>query len=112
MQRCICDLQLKNIFFILCVLFYNKQFFSKKASHSLELLLLAVHDDMVSKHKNHLKMSIQKVSKALCGIIQVFFMVSQAQYFQNTVILAIKLLNQTCLVSNARAWPGMRQGAL
>ncbi len=44
-----------------------------------------------------------KLSTTLCGIIQVFFILPCAQYFQNTFLLARKLLNSThpvrCFVS-------------
>ncbi len=39
-----------------------------------------------------------KLSTASCGIMQVFFIVSYAQSFQNTLIPAIKLLNPTHLI--------------
>ncbi len=38
-----------------------------------------------------------KLSSALCGIIQVFFIMSYAQYFQTFLFLARKLLNPTHL---------------
>ncbi len=34
-------------------------------------------------------------STAMCGVIQVFFIVSYAQFFQNTFISTRKLLNAT-----------------
>ncbi len=37
----------------------------------------------------------RQLSTASCGLIQVFFIVSYAQFFQNTFILARKLLNPT-----------------
>ncbi len=75
---------MKNTF-ILPVLLHCKHFLFKNASH---LLLLAVYGDIVLKHQKQLKTSIQKISAALCGIIQVFFIVSYAQYSQNTLIFS------------------------
>ncbi len=58
-------------------------------------LLLAVYRGSLLKASKLYKNIHPKLSTALCGIIQVFFIVSHAQYFQNTFISTRKQLNPT-----------------
>ncbi len=97
---------MKNTFFPFQRSSTVNRFFPKNASHSLQLLLQAVYEDTISKLQNHLK-SLSKISTALCGIIQVFFMMSeQAPFFQyreaRFIIKAWEL--QMYMLSWARNW--------
>ncbi len=61
-------LELMNIYFFLPALFHSKQIFSKNVTHSL--LRRYMYSFKTSKPSKSVH---PKISKALCGIIQVFF---------------------------------------